>query len=62
MDNVSVTEHDMICELWRCAVIRPYDEQFKMLTSRGYKNPQDCMDALENLKGFQKRVVELLEG
>ena len=35
------------------SIIRPYDEQFKMLTSRGYKHPQDCMDALENLKVFQ---------
>jgi hypothetical protein len=62
MEGIDDAEHTLICEAWSSAVIKPFDEKFKLLTSRGYKNSQDCMDALEDLKAFKRRVVNVLEG
>ena len=61
METIDDNEYAVICDLWRVAITKPYDEKFKMLTSRGYKNAQDCMDALDDLKTFKKQIVNLLE-
>lgn len=61
METIDDDKYASICDLWREAIIKPYDEKFKMLTSRGYKNSQDCMDALYDLKSFKKQIVNVLE-
>lgn len=61
IDMVSVSEHNMICEMWTNAIIKPYDEKFRMLTTNGYKNNQDCIDALDDLNKFKRCLIEVLE-
>ena len=61
MEMIDDDKYALICDLWRVAITTPFDEKFKMLTSRGYKNKQDCMDALDDLKTFKKQIVNILE-
>ena len=61
MEVIDDDKYALICDLWRVAITKPYDEKFKMLTSRGYKNKQDCMDALDDLKSFKKQIINTLE-